>query len=157
MPLTSAKAKLHADRAGEAIVYTRARGKPPFTWHWRDDCPVRRRHFEDRRVREIESAVAHYPPEPSCPSCAELSQATPEDAVMSAFYIAGLLESTVLDILRDARCRDEWLGATAIADKLGLEGRFRHPAALCVREMLEYEKKVMSRETPRGYEWTLVD
>ena len=70
----------------------------------------------------------------------------------SKWYVAGLLESTVIEILRDARHDnlDSWMGPTAIADKLGLQGGWRGPAALCVLEMLECEDKVEARTQPNG-------
>ena len=70
----------------------------------------------------------------------------------SRWYVAGLLESTAIGILRDARHDnpDSWMGPTAIADKLGLQGVWRGPAALCVLEMLECEDKVEARTQPNG-------
>ena len=57
------------------------------------------------------------------------------------------LLSEVVAILRR---EDEWLGPTAIADRLGLQGGWRGPAVLCVLEMLATAGRVESRVRPNG-------
>lgn len=75
----------------------------------------------------------------------------------SKWYLAGLLESTVIEILRDAQGRDEWLGPVEVALKLGLKGGWCGPAALCVLEMLESEGRVIARPGSRGRVWQITD
>ncbi|MDE2990683.1 MAG: hypothetical protein OXU21_06435 [Chloroflexota bacterium] len=58
--------------------------------------------------------------------------------------VVALLDEVVATLRRE----DDWLGPTAIADRLGLRGGWRGPAVLCVLEMLATAGRVESRVTP---------
>lgn len=60
--------------------------------------------------------------------------------------VVALLDEVVAILRRE----DEWLGPTAIADRLGLQGGWRGPAVLCVLEMLEGAGRVASRARANG-------